>query len=82
MKISALTALIASVSSAESIVLNADNFGSLVMAENNQLIDGKSWFIKFYAPWCKHCTKLAPTWTEFSNQENIDINVGEVDCTT
>ena len=40
-----------------------------------------SWFVKFYAPWCGHCKKLAPTWIEFEQKYGDMGNVGEVDCT-
>ncbi|KAI7905550.1 thioredoxin-like protein [Cokeromyces recurvatus] len=38
------------------------------------------WFIKFYAPWCPHCRRLAPTWTEMASQLRGQVNVGEVNC--
>merc|ERR1712137_761586 len=37
------------------------------------------WFIKFYAPWCGHCKRLAPTWDSLAEVANF--NVGKVDCT-
>ncbi|KAL2630715.1 hypothetical protein R1flu_015401 [Riccia fluitans] len=42
------------------------------------------WFIKFFAPWCGHCTRLAPTWKELGAAlEGEDgIEVAHVDCTT
>ena len=42
----------------------------------------KSWFIKFFAPWCGHCQRLAPIWSEFNRLHIDEINVGTVDCTT
>ena len=40
---------------------------------------GKKAFVAFKAPWCAHCKKLAPEWDKLA--ENVEILVGEVDCT-
>ena len=58
---------------AEVLVLTQDNFDS-------ELEKHKNLFIKFYAPWCGHCKKLAPVWEEMSN-EYTTMPVAEVDCT-
>nr|GAT46096.1 protein disulfide isomerase [Mycena chlorophos] len=37
-------------------------------------------FIKFYAPWCGHCKKLAPIWKQLAKIMQERVTIGEVDC--
>ncbi|KAI0773638.1 thioredoxin-like protein [Fomes fomentarius] len=37
-------------------------------------------FVKFFAPWCGHCKKLAPHWTQLAGLMRHKLNVAEVNC--
>ncbi|KAL6255752.1 hypothetical protein P5V15_012995 [Pogonomyrmex californicus] len=54
-----------------------DNFSEEIGKRNH--------FVMFYAPWCGHCQRLSPTWeqlAEISNEEDSNIRIAKVDCTT
>lgn len=51
------------------IVLTPANFDKVTKEE------GKVSFVKFYAPWCGHCKKLAPIWEELATVFKHDKNV-------
>ena len=51
-----------------------------------------AWFVKYYAPWCGHCQRLAPLWNEVGSvldperpvtaaRAPGDVRVARVDCT-
>ena len=43
----------------------------------------KDVFVKYYAPWCGHCKKLAEPWTELATKmaEFPDLVIGKFDAT-
>ena len=61
----------------EVVNLNAKNFKSSI-APPEQVS-----FVKFFAPWCGHCKKMAPTWVDLAKDLGSDdsVMIAEVDCT-
>ena len=37
-------------------------------------------FVKFFAPWCGHCKRLAPIWVQLAVHMKDKLTVAEVDC--
>lgn len=44
-------------------------------------MDEGVWAVEFYAPWCGHCKKLAPTWAALAGEVAPQVQVGQVDAT-
>ena len=40
------------------------------------------WLLKFYAPWCGHCKKLAPVLDEVAPTLEGKLAIGKIDCTS
>eukprot|EP00967_Tisochrysis_lutea_P001454 scaffold1934_cov27-Tisochrysis_lutea.AAC.1 len=39
-------------------------------------------FVKFFAPWCGHCKRLAPAWEALAERDDLNgAAVARVDCT-
>ncbi len=37
-------------------------------------------FVKFFAPWCGHCKKIAPLWVQLAAHMKGRLAIAEVDC--
>ena len=66
----------------ESPLLTVEDFDSKVInRQTNELHGDKPYFIKFFAPWCGHCKRLAPTWDQMYEAHKDEFEVARVDCT-
>ena len=72
----AVASLVGSASAAQSVVaLNGRNFHGAITKE-------QLWLVKFYAPWCGHCKRLAPVLDEVAKSfEEKEARFAKVDCT-
>jgi protein disulfide-isomerase-like protein len=68
-------ALTAATASADVLSLTPDNWDAMT--------DGKTVFVKFFAPWCGHCKKMAPDWETLATEwEGHEVGlIADVDCT-
>ncbi|KAL1683229.1 thioredoxin-like protein [Schizophyllum commune] len=72
----ALAALFTAVSASNVIDLTPENFDSVVG-------QGKPGLVEFFAPWCGHCKKLAPTYEEVADafsKSKDKVYVAKVDA--
>ena len=64
------------------IELTSDDFE---ITENSVKVINKNFkemygFIKFYAPWCPHCTKLRELWSDLAIEFKNKFVIGAVNC--
>ncbi|EDW51425.1 thioredoxin domain-containing protein 5 homolog [Drosophila sechellia] len=55
--------------------LTEDTFAKHVSSGNH--------FVKFFAPWCSHCQRLAPTWEDLAKElvKEPAVTISKIDCT-
>lgn len=56
-------------------VLTKDNFLKAIHDPANGL-----WLLKFFAPWCGHCKRLAPVLEEVAKELSGKLAIGKIDC--
>ncbi|CAG0917750.1 unnamed protein product [Notodromas monacha] len=68
---------------AELPVVTKSGAVSLTSENYHQTVKSGIHFVKFYAPWCSHCQRLAPVWDDLARSLEFDdkVNIAKVDCT-
>lgn len=76
MKLAVLGACLA-LATGNAVVLTSDNFDELVFKS------GKNSLVKFYAPWCGHCKRMAPDYAKLGAEYegSKSVLIGDVDAT-
>jgi len=59
------------------VVLTGSNFDAAIKEDPANSF----WFLKFYAPWCGHCKRMAPVLDKVASQTLGKMAIGKIDCT-
>uniref|UniRef100_A0AC34G110 Thioredoxin domain-containing protein n=1 Tax=Panagrolaimus sp. ES5 TaxID=591445 RepID=A0AC34G110_9BILA len=68
-------------------ITSAAKVPSNVLDLNDKFLDVMNegfWMVKFYAPWCGHCKRIAPIWEHVGHalaDMNSPVRIGKIDCT-
>lgn len=73
------SSLLSTVLAQHVVLLTDDTFERATQASTGT--STKSWFVKFYAPWCGFSRKLVPTWEELASKQEQDVVIAAVDVT-
>jgi protein disulfide-isomerase-like protein len=74
-KILLVAVLLVAAAFADVVTLTPENYDSIVKDTS------KNVFVKFYAPWCGHCQRMAGAWQELAKSTaGTDVVVAELDC--
>lgn len=68
-----------SIAKSNVIVLTSNNFEHDTQASSGSTTG--DWLIKYYAPWCGHCNKMAPMYDELAKELDGSVNVAKIDVT-
>ena len=67
--------------------ITASKVASNVLDLNDKFMEVMNegfWFVKFYAPWCGHCKRIAPVWENVGHalaDMNSPVRIAKIDCT-
>ncbi|KAF2072422.1 hypothetical protein CYY_006257 [Polysphondylium violaceum] len=77
-----MTTVFAGISTAHNASQQAENSITTLDSSNidRYLTAGGIWFLKFYAPWCKHSKSFQPIFEELSILLKGQMNFGQIDC--